>query len=118
MALLNKKTKASSLVEVIIAMVIIAITFSLGIMIYINVIYSSYNEQKNTAYNLLELYAAQTKQQKSYVDQYEEIDGFIIEKKISNYNNDQYLILMELNAYNVEKKHLINRKEIVFLSED
>ncbi|MFN6945505.1 MAG: prepilin-type N-terminal cleavage/methylation domain-containing protein [Cytophagaceae bacterium] len=108
---MSKSLKGVSLIEVVIAMVIIAITYSIGIMIYINVLYSSYDIRKIEAIHLADNCANKALHEKTFYDEQIEFNDFYVERKVSPHQNG--LMRMDIEVYSKNNKLLAKRKELV-----
>ena len=111
---LKKKIKASSLVETMIAMVLIIIAFGAGNMIYNQILRTEYLEVKAIAnarlHTLLEIAKGETSLKEERI----EIEGMIIEKIVeqSPWAADTYLL--HLQAYDGRERLICELKEIIY----
>ncbi len=112
---MHGRIEASSLVETVVAMIIILSVFGISMMVYMNVVKTGINlSNLNASLQLNEL-AEKTKKEKLYVDQTIESKGFSIQKKITKYNHDENLLLLEITAKDNGDKILASRKEIILI---
>lgn len=105
--------KASSLVEVIIAMVVITLVFGLTLVIYLNVVRSSSLFPKLKASSLLDQVALQTKTEKRFFEETLETGGYHIHKQVSIYRGNERLLLIRLQATDPEGTVLAERNELI-----
>ena len=111
----KKRIKASSLVETMIAMVLIIIAFGAGNLIYHQILRTEYLEAKAIAnarlHNLLET----AKEEASLKEERIEIEGMLIEKTVeqSPWAADTYLL--HLQAYDGSERLICELKEIIYL---
>lgn len=116
--IIKKKVIASSIIEVIVAMVTVMIVFSLGMMIYVNVVKSSVSMQQMTLTLELKQISTQTLKDKSFFDDEIPFGNNTIIKRVSKYNDIENLYLIELEAQNPEEKVLAKRRELLYLQEE
>ncbi len=76
----------SSLIEVLVSMVLIALSISIGLLVFMNVIYSSDDQLKLKAQFALNEFKSEMYQEKSYFTEEEEFEGILISKEIADYN--------------------------------
>ncbi|HET6243889.1 MAG: hypothetical protein H0V01_04385 [Bacteroidetes bacterium] len=115
MALLTKKIKASTLIEVIVALIIVMITFGIAMVIFINVTHSDNQVQKLKASLILNESALKTSKENSYIDEKTEVDGLFINKTINPYENIPGLNLVLFEAFDVNGKIIAERRELILL---
>lgn len=108
-----KKLKASTLVESLVAMVILSIVFAVGLVTYLNTVKSSVTFQMVKARAMLRENAIDAYRNKKLFDEVIEKDGITITKTISNYPASDNLIILELEAENAEKRKLGSWREII-----
>lgn len=88
----NYKLKAASLTESIVAMVIIALCLSIGILIYTNVLRSDRNLASIVAEQKVKELLLKTKINKEYLDESFSFEGFTIDKKLEKINESNFKI--------------------------
>ncbi|MDQ3192428.1 MAG: hypothetical protein M3Q58_12615 [Bacteroidota bacterium] len=115
MALLTKKIKASTLIEVIVALIIVMISFGIAMAIYVNVTYSDNQIQKLKANLILNETAIKTTNENSFIDEKTEVDGISVVKTVHSYEGIQGLNLLLLEAFDVNMKKIAERKELVIV---
>lgn len=109
------KVKGFSIVESITALVIILISFGIGMSIYLNVISSERIIAGSTAHLQLANMMEEIKKNKSYSNETLELENMIIEKKIHPYPKGQSNYRVHLSAFDYQKKLLAEINEIVYL---
>lgn len=109
--------KSSSLIEVIVAMVIMVITFGVGMMIYHNILKSGTNLQNIKAEMLLSKVFEETSQLKSYFDEDINEGELIVKKKVGKYPNNSSLLLLEIQVYSKEEKLLAEGNYFILVDE-
>ncbi len=112
------KLEGSSLLEVIIATVVMMIVMGIGTMIYSNVVNSSYTFQKKKADLLLNEKAIDTKINHKLFNEETEVDNFTIKREVSKYQNTDDIYIINLKAFNNEEKLISERKELLLVNEN
>ncbi len=118
---LNMKTKvnASTLIEVIIAMVTIVIVFGIAMMIYSNVIRSSVSVKKIRAQAILRdimeraSNSATALQNDSFT-----LDGLVINQTVKPYRDDKNLNEVDLNAYDSNQQLQATLKQVKIMQDE
>lgn len=107
------KLKAATLMESLVAMVIVLACCGIAAMIYVNVMDSGNEREKLKAHLMLNEAAIKTKNEKLFLD--EEIQGeFItIRKRITPYKEQADLSLLVLTAIDADGNIVEARKEII-----
>lgn len=106
------KIKSSSILEVVVSLVLITIVFSISFMIYHNVMRSGVSIRQMEASKKIEWHFAKTIQDKSYIDETIEEDDFIIQKKVSQFYNQENIYKIEFEVFNIEQKLLAYQRRI------
>ncbi len=108
--------KGSTLLESLVAMVILSFCFSVSVMIFVTVLNSSENKKIVQATLQMNEISLQTQQSKNYLDEEIKTDEFRFVKKINTRENAKGLIEMKIAAFD-NKGHLIaERKELIIAS--
>ncbi len=97
--ILSDKVGASSILEVVVAMVIIVVVFGLAMMIYTNVMRMSLSEQKIKAQGILQEKLIQAEHEKNPVNKSLDTAGLHIEQQVDVYVNDTLVNKISLTAY-------------------
>jgi Tfp pilus assembly protein PilE len=117
MGLLKKIRKyrcaSFTLMEAIIAIVIIMVCFGLSTMIYINIIRSDARLERSKAFMETKRSAIQTNMDKRYFDEEMMIDSLRIKRTIEAYQNDPELKILIIEAFNGKGKKMSSYKQIV-----
>ena|ERR1700741_1750793 len=113
MVKLKRKHKAFSLVESLVGMIIILITFSVGLMIFNEVMLSSNNRQRIHADMLIQKTLTETFDKNEFLDQSVATETYTIEKKVSLYKNEKNLSVIEIKIFNADKKLIASQKTLV-----
>ena len=119
MALLrNNHLKASSLIEVVVAMVILSVTFTVCLMVFNNITRSTYSLRQMKYSLILQNLKLKTEQEKSYFDEVISEENEIVYKKVSHYNNRENLILLEFEVVDAGNEVIAERKDLIYLITD
>ena len=102
MALLNKKLQASSLVESLIAMVIIIACFSIAVLIYSSVIDSDKELSRVRADLWMDEVYVDTIEKDKYVDEETTINGYKLVKTVGMYKNAENVYQLNLKVVDAE----------------
>lgn len=113
MALLRKKIKASTLVESMIAMVVVMVSFGIATAVYVSVLSSSDEMQKLKSRTILQKLAIEIRQNHLFLDERTSIDDIIVEKKVVSYNNQKNLFQLKLIAFDQNEKKLAEYNELI-----
>jgi Tfp pilus assembly protein PilV len=111
------KLKASSLIETIIAMVILVSVFSTGIVVYHKVMSSSMNLQKIKAQHLAFKCIDDTQAEKSVFDAELDVEGLRIVKKVSVTSWSSSMYHLKIAVLN-DKKDTLNISQKIIYVED
>ena len=115
MALLTKKIKGSTLIEVLVAMIIVMVSFGIAMAIFMNISSSGNHAQQLKAQLLLNKAAIRTKAENSFIDEISEGESIIINKTVTSYNGIPGLNLLLLQAFDINGKKIAERKELVIV---
>ena len=107
------KVKASGLLEVVVAMVVIVMVFGLAMMIYANVTRMSLPVPKFKAQAILQEKLIEAEQNKNIESLAIDTAGFHIEQQVSPYNGDTLLNKIGLTAYDVNHQEVAALQKIV-----
>jgi len=111
---LHSKVNASTILEVVIAMVMIMVVFSIATMIYANVMRSSLsvkkiharaaiNETMQTAIN-----SSDAPVTNSFL-----ADDFTIEQTVKSYNDNKYLLDVDISAYDANQQKVAELHKVI-----
>jgi Tfp pilus assembly protein PilV len=116
--IINRKIKASSILEVVVALVLAMIVFGISMMLFANVVRSGVSLQQLHGTLLLNDLYIRTRENKSFYDEEIKEGDNIIHKKVSKFKNMPQLVLLELEIVNPEDKKLSSRKDIILIETD
>lgn len=114
MALLTKKLQGATLLESIVAMVLLMVCLGIATLVYVNVVGSGNSRQKFHAYVLIHQVAAQARIQRNYLDEEQEMAGITVTKKISKYAGMEKTYTMKITATDLNGEVLAEQKEIIW----
>jgi type II secretory pathway component PulJ len=107
------KIKASSILEVIVAMVIIVVIFGMGMMIYANVTRSSLSAQKIQARAILLEELNKAEQTRGLATQSMDTAGFRVEQEVAPYPDDTLLSVIRLTAYDLNQNKISELQKVI-----
>jgi hypothetical protein len=113
---LNFKIGAFSIIESMVAMVIVVLMFSLSVMVIANVTSTGITREKQDAYIFAQTMRNETLKNKRFIDEILEVKGLIIEKTILDYNRNEQLKVLLIEVLKNEEQ-LFESKEIIILEE-
>jgi Tfp pilus assembly protein PilV len=117
MAGLNHQLKASTLVESLIAMVILVVCLGIGTMVFTNVLTSDKERKRLHATLLANEEAAITKAQHTFLDSEEKAGDWTLKKTIEKYENTANLFLLSIAVLDNNNKIVYIRKELITVNE-
>jgi Tfp pilus assembly protein PilV len=109
---LKIKIKAFSIIESMVAMVIVVLMFSLSAMVIANVTSTGITREKQDAYMLVQEMRNETFDKQRFIDEFTEVKGMIIEKTILDYSSAENLKVLLITATKNEAQ-LFESKEII-----
>lgn len=115
MAILIKRIRAFSLVEVLVAMVIIMIVFSLGITISLNVFASNGLERHMQARLVLDGYIAETIQREQFENGGISIPPYDVQRTVATHPVDKGLVKMAFVIKGQDEKILLTDERWIWL---
>lgn len=114
MVKLNQSIKAFTILESMVAIVIVMIVFGLTSVVIINISSSGITNEKQTAYALVNELRNETLQQSRFIDEVIESKNLRIEKTILDYQSSQELKILLIEAFKGKEK-LVESKELILL---
>ena len=113
MAELTKKIKAATMLESMVAMVIIVVCLGIGAMIFVNVLNNDKGRILLKALLLLNRQSAVIKSEKLFIDGESVEDGYTIQRTFVKYNDTENLFRMRLKALDENGKTVFERNELI-----
>lgn len=110
-----EKLKAISVVESMVAMVLIVLSFGAGMALFLQVMTTDRLTSNTKARVVLNQVLVETKQSQSYLDETLERQGLTIEKKIIPYETRTDTYIINLEALDSKYEQLVQIREIVYL---
>lgn len=107
------KLKSFTLIESIVALIIIMLCFGIGLMIYVNVMKSDSNFLKLKSSALLKEIVINTKINKHFIDEQYSFKEININKRIEKYKDQDNLNIVIFEAYDKSGKKICEMKELV-----
>jgi len=115
MVKLKRTIKAFTIIESMVALVIIVITLSLSAMVIAKVTHTGMSREKQNAYMLVNALRNETLIQERFLDEQMEVNGYSLEKTILDYPKSETLKVLLIEAVK-NKKKLYQSKEIIILN--
>ncbi len=112
---LSHKIQASTLVETIVAMLIITITFSMAFLIILNISKNSNNSLRTKAYFATSNVMVQTVSEKEYYDQDFTFGNITVKRIVSEYEKYDELFQINYSAYNSRNQKLFEQNELIII---
>ena len=113
MVKLNHTLKAATLMESLIAMIIIVVCFGVATMIYSNVLGSDKQRLQLKAILVLNQEAIETKKEKSFVDMEKQVGDWTIKKTLEKYPETENVYRLELTLSDKDGKVVGKRNELI-----
>lgn len=112
-----KKITSSTLLEVIVGLVIITLSYGILFRLIVNVNKSENVMIKTNTLLLVNEIIEETKTNLNFTDESYDFGYLLIEKKITAYEDNDKLKILHINAYNRENKIVFEKKEIISVVE-
>jgi Tfp pilus assembly protein PilV len=109
----KSKLPASSIIEVLIAMVVIMVVFGTAMMIYANIMQSSMSVKKLRAQAILNQTLQADESSANPASTTFSADELHIEQTVKSYNNEADLTEIDLSAYDANGKELISLHKVI-----
>lgn len=113
----NIKVKASSVVEVTIAMVIASLSFVLAAIFFGQLTVSSLYRQPAKAQQLAESYLNQSLLDKAYLTETLEHETYQIQRTVSTYQASPLLLVVHIEVLSADYERLAEAKQLVYVEE-
>lgn len=113
MAELKKMVKASTLVETIVAMVIIMICAGIGLSLFTNISHDINDELRIEAEIQMNTIAVEAKLKKDFTDHTIESGDLKFERSFLEYGNEKRLRILKIDAFNLAGKKVCEYREII-----
>ena len=96
---INQRLKAVSIIETLVAMVILTISLGIAFMIFMNVISNNSVIVKTRAKVIAQEVAPKAIEEERWLNEELEIQNFIIKKKYQRSNNSDNLLLLQVSVF-------------------
>lgn len=117
MAGLNHTFKGSTLVESLIAMIILVVCLGVGTMIYTTVLSSDKERKELHASLLADDEAIRIKSEKKYLDTEHPAGEWLLKSTIEKYDQTENAFLLSIAVLDAQKKIILIRRELIFVNE-
>lgn len=113
MAGLNHQLKASTLIESLIAMIILVVCLGIGTMVFANVLNSGRERSVLHATLLADEEALKIKAQKNYLDGEENVGDWTLKRTVERYPETENLFLLSIAVIDNNHKIVFVRRELI-----
>ena len=117
MVKLKTKIHAFTVMESMVAIVIVMIVFSISSVVILNITSSGMSREKQNAYMLVKSLRDETILTNRYFDETFNRNEIVVEKTIVNYGNSNTLKILLISAFK-NKKKLFETKELILLKNE
>lgn len=111
--LIKTKVAASTILEVVIAMVIIILVFGIAMMIYTNVLRMSLSAKKIQAQAILQETLFNAEKTNNYASQSTIIGDFRIEEEVKSFGGDTTLKEIHLTAFDGNQQQITELQKVI-----
>lgn len=118
------KIAASTIVESILAMLVLMISFGGGMTLYLTVLQGDAFPLKTKANNVLHSVFETTKQEQRFLDETLSREGLIIEKEVRPYDSPTHLLPstnvyhLELKAYSPDRRLVAQEQHLIHVTDE
>jgi len=109
------RVKASTLVESLIAMVIMVVCLGVGTMIYTNVLDSDKQRNKLKAMLLIKKESMEIRSEKNFLDAEKQIGDWIIQRTVEKYDQTENIYKLALSVIDPNKKIIAVHNELILV---
>jgi len=113
--LMQPKLRSATLIETIVALVIIVAVTGLTVMVFVQVTTSGYSIRQTRAGGLIEKYVSETQQQRTFVDEEFQEEEFVIRKQILPHAYSKELVWVKISILDRENKPLKHQNMFLLL---
>ncbi len=114
---MNRSLQSSTLVESVIGMVIIAVSFSIALMTLGTVLNSHKSTMKFRVQKVLDSIIADTHRQQRYFDESMVLEDFLVQKKVTVLPHQESLFQISWEVLGIDGKLICEQREIIFFHE-
>jgi len=109
---MHKRLSAATIVETIVALVIILVLFGITTTLVVQITTSSFSVKKIKAGQLIQQYAVQTGKEKAFFDEEWVRDEFSVQRAVVEYGKRPNLVAVTFSVYN--NKQLVSRQQRLY----
>jgi type II secretory pathway pseudopilin PulG len=109
---------ASSLIETVLAMVLIGVVFSITTMIIVNVSRAGFTNEKMEAFAIAGELAQSTIKDQQFFDETITIGNYEAVRSVEDYDHTPNLKLLKIQVYRQDEKLLATRRQLVRIVEN
>lgn len=118
MAVLKVKIPASTMIEVIVAVTIIAIVFSFAMLLFAGIQTSGSSRMKIYALSRINHVISESKASYSFLDEEFAFDGLRVKQSIAPYKNSSRLFILHLEAFDIKNRLVAEKNELIRIYEN
>src|SRR5688500_580384 len=96
--IIQKRLPGATIVETIVAMVIILVLFGMATTIFVQVSRHSFSMKRQQAADLINAYSLATGEERSFVNEEISKDGFVLKKEVVSYRGHEQLTAVTFRA--------------------
>lgn len=113
------KLRASTLIEVLVAMVIISISFGIAMMIVMNLLKAQNNKSKIEAYFIANNIISQIKPDSKLIDEQIDFVNLYVEKTVTSSTKSKNIAIISVKVFDKTKRKIFEKKtlQIIQLNE-
>lgn len=112
-----RKIKGSTMIEVLVAMVILLIMLGIGMSIFLNNAEHNNPLQKVYAGQIADSLLEYSEQNREYIDKAIEVEGISLILEFRNYHGNNNSLLAKVSVYDNRGKSLFDLKEIIIVDQ-
>ena len=112
---IEKKIKAFTLVESLVAMVLVVFSMGFATVVYVNVVDSDKQLKQQKAILILDKLAFETIKEKQLIDDLIKLGDYYIEKTLVKYPNTGNLYLLKLVLSDLNRNRIYSRSELILI---
>ncbi|HTC00444.1 MAG TPA: hypothetical protein VK705_07160 [Ferruginibacter sp.] len=107
------RLRGNTILETIVALVIIITIFGTATTLFVKVAASSTSMQKLTAENILKTYAIKTEEQKLFFTDEEEINGYRVKREVTAMDNLKNMTMIHFYIFDQNNKLLSDWQQLI-----
>jgi hypothetical protein len=110
--MINKRLPGATIVETIVAMVIILLLFGMATTVFVQVSLHSFSVKRQRAADMINAYALATGEDRSFINEELTKDGFVLKKEVENYQGREQVAAITFMVLDVNNELLARQKRL------